>query len=247
MKKRIIYILSGLSIITAVVSMSIMAKRQWEQKIYEQAYQRFEQVVLPEYLEELRNVGFEDLEITIHYKEYPWDEWTKQVEVTEYHTEEIDSLYTEEYDSENAREITRLLKAMRNIRDRYCERYVYEIQDKEVTIFFNDDYTEFFTVHSEDYMYKIYSYNGKHSMSINGNPLYYSGGGSNSSETKNNKETTKKYPYSAPSSNSNISYDDDYDVYDYDDPEDFYYDWEDDFDGYEDAEEYWYDAWDEVE
>lgn len=35
-----------------------------------------------------------------------------------------------------------------------------------------------------------------------------------------------------------------YNVYDYDDPEDFYFDYEDDFDGYEDAEEYFDEAWD---
>lgn len=40
------------------------------------------------------------------------------------------------------------------------------------------------------------------------------------------------------------TYDDLYDVYDYDDPEDFYYDNEDDFEGYEDAEDYWNEAWD---
>ena len=39
------------------------------------------------------------------------------------------------------------------------------------------------------------------------------------------------------------TYDDLYDVYDYDDPEDFYYDNKDDFDGYEDAEDYWNEAW----
>lgn len=39
--------------------------------------------------------------------------------------------------------------------------------------------------------------------------------------------------------------DDFYDVYDYDDPEDFYYDNEDDFDSYEDAEDYYDDAWDD--
>lgn len=37
--------------------------------------------------------------------------------------------------------------------------------------------------------------------------------------------------------------DDPYDVYEYDDPEDFYYDWADDFWDYEDAEDYWEDAW----
>jgi len=37
--------------------------------------------------------------------------------------------------------------------------------------------------------------------------------------------------------------DDPYNVYDYDDPEEFYYDNCDDFDGYEDAEIYWDDAW----
>ena len=35
---------------------------------------------------------------------------------------------------------------------------------------------------------------------------------------------------------------DPYNVQDYDDPEDFYYDWEEDFDGFEDAEQYWDDA-----
>ena len=35
---------------------------------------------------------------------------------------------------------------------------------------------------------------------------------------------------------------DEYDVYDYDDPEDFYYDHEDDFDEYGDAEDYWDEA-----
>lgn len=36
-----------------------------------------------------------------------------------------------------------------------------------------------------------------------------------------------------------------YDVYDYDDPDDFYYDNEDDFDSYEDTEDYYDEAWDE--
>lgn len=36
---------------------------------------------------------------------------------------------------------------------------------------------------------------------------------------------------------------DPYDVYEYDDPEDFYYDWMEDFWDYEDAEDYWEDAW----
>lgn len=58
----------------------------------------------------------------------------------------------------------------------------------------------------------------------------------NSSAEKEEKdEKEKELPY------------DPYDVYDYWDPEDFYYDWEEDFDGYEDAEDYWYDAWDKVE
>jgi hypothetical protein len=43
------------------------------------------------------------------------------------------------------------------------------------------------------------------------------------------------------SSSKSTKKSDPYDVYDYDDPEDFYYDNEDDFDGYEDAEDYFYD------
>lgn len=48
---------------------------------------------------------------------------------------------------------------------------------------------------------------------------------------------------SAPTSNPKR--DDFYNVYDYDDPDDFYYDNEDDFDSYEDAEDYYDEAWDD--
>ena len=53
--------------------------------------------------------------------------------------------------------------------------------------------------------------------------------------------------YSISGSRSNRSYhykaSDPYDVYDYNDPEDFYFDWEDDFEDFEDAEDYWESAW----
>ena len=55
-------------------------------------------------------------------------------------------------------------------------------------------------------------------------PIKYS---SRSKSSSNNKLSQKK---------------DEYDVYDYDDPEDFYYDHEDDFDEYGDAEDYWDEA-----
>lgn len=48
-----------------------------------------------------------------------------------------------------------------------------------------------------------------------------------------------------PAPTSKPKKDDFYNVYDYDDPEDFYYDNEDDFDSYEDAEDYYDEAWDE--
>ena len=38
---------------------------------------------------------------------------------------------------------------------------------------------------------------------------------------------------------------DPYDVYEYDDPENYNYDWEDEFEDYDEAEEYWESAWDE--
>lgn len=48
-----------------------------------------------------------------------------------------------------------------------------------------------------------------------------------------------------PAPTSGPKRDDFYNVYDYDDPEDFYYDNEDDFDSYEDAEDYYDEAWDD--
>lgn len=46
-----------------------------------------------------------------------------------------------------------------------------------------------------------------------------------------------------PAPTSGPKRDDFYNVYDYDDPEDFYYDNEDDFDSYEDAEDYYDETW----
>lgn len=57
------------------------------------------------------------------------------------------------------------------------------------------------------------------------------------------KKTEQEFHYRPSSSLSNSNNKDDYyNVYDYDDPEDFYFDWEDDFEDYEDAEDYWEDA-----
>lgn len=56
-----------------------------------------------------------------------------------------------------------------------------------------------------------------------------------SSKKSAGKKSTSKYP------------DDPFDVYDYSDPEDFYYDNWDDFYEYEEAEDYYNEAWNEVE
>ena len=65
------------------------------------------------------------------------------------------------------------------------------------------------------------------------------------SRRKEQKEQTTTVSSSNKSSyKPNYSYpDDEYNVYDYYDPEDFYYDYEDDFWDYEDAEDYYDDAW----
>ncbi len=62
---------------------------------------------------------------------------------------------------------------------------------------------------------------------------------SSSYSSSSNKYSSR----SKSSSNNKLSQKkDEYDVYDYDDPEDFYYDHEDDFDEYGDAEDYWDEA-----
>lgn len=65
------------------------------------------------------------------------------------------------------------------------------------------------------------------------------------SKRKEHQEQTTTVSSSNKSSyKPNYSYpDDEYNVYDYYDPEDFYYDYEDDFWDYEDAEDYYDDAW----
>lgn len=68
--------------------------------------------------------------------------------------------------------------------------------------------------------------------------------GSSSSSYSGSSSSKRGYSsnrfYGRNSSKSNRK--DDYDVYDYDDPEDFYYDHEDEFEDYEDAEDYWDEA-----
>jgi hypothetical protein len=92
--------------------------------------------------------------------------------------------------------------------------------------FVNDGYFEGDTQRNEEAYKRAYPpYSESYSSS--------SGSSSNSSSKSNNYSG---YSYTP-------SYDDDpYNVYDYDDPEDFYYDNEDDFEDYEDAEDYYYDA-----
>lgn len=65
------------------------------------------------------------------------------------------------------------------------------------------------------------------------------------SKRKEQQEQTTTVSSSNKSSyKPNYSYpEDEYNVYDYYDPEDFYYDYEDDFWDYEDAEDYYDDAW----
>ena len=60
--------------------------------------------------------------------------------------------------------------------------------------------------------------------------------------TKNSKSSGTVRSSSKTTGKSATKKSDPYDVYSYDDPEDFYFDWEEDFDGYEDAEEYWEDS-----
>ena len=62
-------------------------------------------------------------------------------------------------------------------------------------------------------------------------------------ENSKSNNSTGTYTYNRKKYRSKY-YDDPYDVYEYNDPEDFYYDNEDDFDGAEDAEDYWDEAWD---
>jgi len=246
MKKKLIYAIIGIGLIA--VSVFFIVKKQHERQLFEQAYQEFEKNVLADYLEEIRSVGFEDLEITVEYTKDQWEEWAKQAEI-KYYSEEIDDFYTQKYGCWSAKKVERLLKEMRTIRDRYCKRYVYEIQGQKITILFQAKSSLDFTVYSEEHYYRHFCCDGYNSMSIDGNQVYKCGSISSSSDSSSDKKVPyEKFQYTAPSSpNNNGNLYDDYDVYDYDDPEDFYYDWEEDFDGYEDAEDYWYDAWDEIE
>ena len=61
---------------------------------------------------------------------------------------------------------------------------------------------------------------------------------------KHTNSTSSSSASSSAATEKGASRSDPYDVYEYDDPEDFYYDWMDDFDGYEDAEDYWEEAQD---
>jgi hypothetical protein len=92
--------------------------------------------------------------------------------------------------------------------------------------FVNDGYFEGDMIRNEEAYKKAY-------------PPYTESSSGSSSNYSSKSNNYSGYSYT-PSYN-----DDPYNVYDYDDPEDFYYDNEDDFEDYEDAEDYYYDARDE--
>ena len=73
-------------------------------------------------------------------------------------------------------------------------------------------------------------------------PVYYSDEQPSSSSGRGRAPAAG---FDSPRSLPDYDDNDPYDVYDYDDPEDFYYDNEDLFDDYEEAEDYYYDAWGE--
>ena len=73
-------------------------------------------------------------------------------------------------------------------------------------------------------------------------PVYYSDEQPSSSSGRGRAPAAG---FDSPRSLPDYDDNDPYDVHDYDDPEDFYYDNEDLFDDYEEAEDYYYDAWGE--
>ncbi len=93
--------------------------------------------------------------------------------------------------------------------------------------FTNDGYFEGDMIRNESAYEKAYPPYTESSSSSSGSS------GSSSSKSYNNHSGYTYTPFSD---------DDPYNVYDYDDPEDFYYDNEDDFEDYEDAEDYYYEA-----
>lgn len=125
----------------------------------------------------MRKSGETDLEISAEYCEYKWEEWSREVSLS-YSSESIDQFYTTEWEDDNCTQLVADLKYMRNIRDKYCGEYTYQVEGKEIHIFFKDSYTDFFHVRSSNHEYHIYTYNAKTSLSIDGDLMYYSGGAS---------------------------------------------------------------------
>ena len=187
----------------------------------------------------MREIGIDDLEIAVKYKEVSWAEWTERVYLS-YRSNQIDGLYTTVYDSENSKELTRLLLKLRNIRDKYCAEYKYNIKNIEVNILFEDDFTNIFVVNSKENVYQIDTEYGFHSLKINDELIHDNGRSNSLSEIFEKNKVDKLENVEIPQYPGDL-----YDVYDYDDPADFYYDRAEAFESYEEAEDYWNEAWEE--
>ena len=248
-KKKLLNIGIVLLIIIFYIMFIIDFRKKDIEDKYDQAQKLFEEQVIPEIRKEMRKSGETDLEISAEYCEYKWEEWSREVSLS-YSSESIDQFYTTEWEDDNCTQLVADLKYMRNIRDKYCGEYTYQVEGKEIHIFFKDSYTDFFHVRSSNHEYHIYTYNAKTSLSIDGDLMYYSGGASVNTEassgTKSNSTSngTSKKSYSGKSKKQKTQKSNPYDVYDYSNAEDFYDDNYDDFWNYEEAEDYYNEAWD---
>lgn len=197
---------------------------------------------------QMQEAGIPDIRVV--WSEYPVEDYARDFRINkyeyadysyyivmEYYSDSIDEFYNEKTKDGNYEEIEDIINELRLITDNAEEDYELKMDEEIIKIHLKNKHI-WNTVRikkDENHYYDLDQWGQHFEVRIDGELVYETPPKPVEKKPSIDKSYSKKYP------------DDPYDVYDYSDPEDFYYDNWDDFYEYEEAEDYYNEAWDEIE
>lgn len=274
-KKRVKLIIAGALILILIFLgmyklMPYMQEKEVERQELELEAMNKKQIAVNELVEEylqsytyeiqqqMRQAGIKDIQVV--YSEYPKEEYASDFGVDEYeegdyfyyivldyYSDSIDEIYNEKTKDGNYDELEEVVKALCLITNNIKEIHELNLDDATIKIHLqNKHFWNAIRIKKDGkHFYDFNQWGDDIEARIDGEVVYET----RPKPVKKNSSTDKSYSSKKSTSKKSTSRypDDPYDVYDYSDPEDFYYDNWDDFYEYEEAEDYYNEAWNEVE
>ena len=209
------------------------------------------QLYTHEIQKQIQEAGIPDAKVV--WSEYPVEDYERDFGINkyehadyfyyivlEYYSEGIDEIYNEKTKEGNYEELEKIVKELRMITDDSKEIHELKMDESTIKIHLKNKHiwNAVRIKKDENHYYDFDQMGDWTEVRIDEKKVY---------------ETPPKAVVEKPSidksyyGDSSSDKEDPYNVYDYSDPEDFYYDNYDDFYEYEEAEDYYNEAWDEVE